>query len=440
MQKLVQTICWAVLLLQISVQAAQGQDMNIIRGRVVDAARRPVAHAIVSLHPTRQADTGTVESVDGLIELYETDADGRFRIPLSPSTQQQAMLYVTTPVPPNAYAPLTVPFTDLTGASLLPGQPIVINKNGDADVGEVPVNVRYGTATVYLQDSAGTPLFGRDSNRLPIWLRVRDARGDIGSEGDVPSRAIRDDNSSIVIALPEGVWNVEVALENRNAQWHATSETLNIGASGRDLRMTLKVSVGDKAAMPCIDRNISSNVDSRRARQRLAKLGIAYSEDSFIEPAEKGNTEVVRLLLATGMDPNVRDRHGNTALIAAAANGHTDVVGVPINGEANVNALSESNETALVAAASFGNLCIVRALLDRGANPNVKTDNGLTALIVAAGNNHIEVVEALLAADADINARSNEGMTALDFAVQSGNEKLIQLLKKATSQNKAKSN
>jgi hypothetical protein len=424
-----------VLLLQVSIQAAQVQDMNIIRGRVVDAARRPVAHAIVTLHPTRQADTGTVESSDGLIELYETDADGRFSIPSSPSTQQQAVLYVTTHVAPNAYVPLTAPFTDLTGASLLPGQPIVINKNGDTDVGEVPVNVRYGTATVYLQDSAGTPLFGRDSKRLPIRLRVRDARGDIVSEGDVPSRAIRDDYSSIVIALPEAVWNVEVALGNRNAKWHATSETLNIRTSVGDLRIALKVPARDRVAKPCTDRKTSNNFDSRRARQRLAELGIAYSEDSFVEHAEKGNTEVVRLLLAAGIDPNVRDRRGNTALIAAAANGYADIVTVLLNGQANVNASSESNETALVAAASFGNLCIVRALLARGANPNVKTNTGLTPLIVAAGNNHIEVVEALLVADADVSARSNEGMTALDFAVQSGNEKLIQLLKKASSQN-----
>jgi hypothetical protein len=426
-----------VLLLQIGVQAAQGQDKNVISGRVVNAARRPVAHAIVTLHPTLRTNTGSAESVDGLLELYETDADGKFSIPSPSPTQQQAVLYVTTPVPPGAYAPLTAPFTDLTGASVLPGQPVVINKNGDTHVGDVPVNVRYAMATVYLQDAAGAPLLGRDGKRSPIRLRVRDARGSVVSEGDVPSRAIRDDDSSIVIAVPEGVWNFEVALGNRNARWHAADGAVNLRASGGGFRLTLKVPAGNGAEMPCTGLNIGNGVDPGHARQRLAELGVTHSEDSFVEHAEKGNPEAVSLLLATGMDSNVRDGRGNTALIAAAANGHADVVRVLLNGGANVNALGKGNETALVAAASFGNLCIVQALLDRGADPNVRTDGGLTALIVAAGNNHLKVVEALLAVGVDVSARSNEGMTALDFAVQSGNEKLIQLLKKAGSHNLA---
>lgn len=243
-------IWWAIVLLQASIQAAQGQDTNTIRGRVIDKAGRPVARALVTLHPTRPPKRSTGATVDGLIESYETDAYGRFSIPSSPGMLQAVTLYVTTPVPPKAYAPLSAPFKDLTGASLIPGHDIVVNKNGDTDVGDVPVIVQYGTAILYLQDLAGSPLFGAYDNRLPIRLRVRNAHRDVVSEGYVPSSGIHDDTSSIALALPEGGWNIEVAVVKRNVEWYALPETLNI-RPGRDLRITLRVPAFKTA--PCTD-------------------------------------------------------------------------------------------------------------------------------------------------------------------------------------------
>ncbi len=413
-----------------------GQRQRTISGRVVDAAQRPIARAIVTIYPLSQI-TSSTENVDGLIALSETGIDGSFRIPSTLPAKQQVLLYVTTPVTPSAYVPLTAPFLDLTGKSLFSGHLFVLGETSETDVGTIPLSVRYGTATVELQDSAAMPLFPQNSNRPPILLRVRNARGDIVSDGTVPSKAICKKTSSITVALPEGVWYVDLAFgsndASKDAKWHAISDPLNIRAPTDRPRVTLKVPLGNEGDMRSADRGINGDLNPQSARQRLKALGFAYNADSFVERAEKDNLEAVQLFLIAGMNPNAKDRRSNTALMAAAANGHANIIKVLLNAGANVNETSENNETALVAAASFGSPSIVHSLLHKGANPNVRTGKGVTPLIVAAGNDNVQVVEALLAAGADVEAKNNEGMTALDFAMQSENKKLIQLLRKVYS-------
>lgn len=211
-----------------------------INGRVVDKAGKPVAHARVTFHPTRLSDRNGGGPVDGLIESYETDADGKFSIPSSPSMLQEVTLHAATPLPPKAFAPVRAPFTDLTGARIIPGKPIVVSKNGDTDVGDVPLTVLYGLVILRLQDVAGSPCFKRNRDHPVMRLRVRSANGHAVSEGDVPASAIDDDTSSIGIALPQGQWKVEVAVAKRKVKWHAHHESLNIRSPG-NLGVTLRM-------------------------------------------------------------------------------------------------------------------------------------------------------------------------------------------------------
>lgn len=53
-------------------------------------------------------------------------------------------------------------------------------------------------------------------------------------------------------------------------------------------------------------------------QQSLKKMNIAYSPDSFVTRAERGNIKAVGLFLEAGMDPNTRDDGGNTAQHGAA--------------------------------------------------------------------------------------------------------------------------
>src|SRR5262245_851364 len=99
--------------------------------------------------------------------------------------------------------------------------------------------------------------------------------------------------------------------------------------------------------------------------------------------ARDGHTEVVKKLLASGANVNMKTKDGSTPLINASLNGHTEVV---------------------------------KALLGAGADINAKDMASRTALLQAARYVHIETMEALIAAGADVNAKNNDGRTAVIYA------------------------
>lgn len=425
MRGFAKTICLALFILMLSMQAAQGQGTKFISGRVVDAAQRPVANALVTLQPLRSPITETTESVDGLIAEYKTDSNGRFRIAVSFSSQQKARLYVTMPVPPNAYAPLTAPFLNLTGARLFAVQTVAINETGDTNVGDVPVNVRYSTAVIHLQDSSGLPLLKRKNGPPPIRLRVRDARSDIVSEDNVPSQAIRENDSSVVIALPEGIWSLELALDSKDTLWHAVNRPLSIRGSSSDLQLTLKMA-NNESQLQCSNDKAGCERHPETARRELEQLGIEFSPDSFVKRAAKGNQLAVLLFLSAGMSVDSKDKHGTPLLVAAAD--YPEIIKCLLAAGASVNLRNVDGDTALIHAAINGNTESALVLIAQGAELNAKTKDGTTALMLAAGNGHIEVVRTLFTAGADPNVRNNEGLTALDYALRSSNEDVIRLL------------
>ena len=64
-------------------------------------------------------------------------------------------------------------------------------------------------------------------------------------------------------------------------------------------------------------------------------------------------TSVTRLLLASGVHPDVSDRAGHTALIGAAVNWRRDVINVLLDSGANVNKLNDEGLSALTACFVF---------------------------------------------------------------------------------------
>jgi ankyrin repeat protein len=101
---------------------------------------------------------------------------------------------------------------------------------------------------------------------------------------------------------------------------------------------------------------------------------------NFLVAADNGDTAKVVEGLNQGIDVNVTDEHGQTALILAADEGHVDTV---------------------------------KLLLRHGASPDLQNRLGGTALMMASFNDHLEVVTELLKAGADVNAKSKNGYTAL---------------------------
>ena len=125
------------------------------------------------------------------------------------------------------------------------------------------------------------------------------------------------------------------------------------------------------------------------ARQELADLGIQYNQASFIEHAQKGDLEVVRLFVWAGMDVNVQPYTARTVLVPTRDNptrlDHLESSWFPQD--------QEDDDTALMKSAGNGHLGVVRFLMDNGADAKIKNRQGQHALMFAAAGGHLDIVK-----------------------------------------------
>lgn len=166
--------------------------------------------------------------------------------------------------------------------------------------------------------------------------------------------------------------------------------------------------------------------------------------DHLLRAVVEGNAPMVRHWLAQGGDPNFRVLP--TLLTMASEKGQVEVVRLLLDGGARIDTKDDKTRTALMYAAKNGHADVVRVLLSKGANPNARNDypreyfrlhgssphtykdNQVSALMYAAGGGHTEVVSILIAAGARVNAKAYYEETALMFAAAKGHTGTVQKL------------
>jgi ankyrin repeat protein len=198
------------------------------------------------------------------------------------------------------------------------------------------------------------------------------------------------------------------------------------------------------------------------ARGELAKLNIKFNEASFLDRIKDGDAHAVHLFLQAGMDPNVADEKGKTALIHAAEkgrtdiakllldrgaiinaqdkifggtplhwgafNGHADTIKLLLNAGADPKAVNFKGQTSLYKAAEGGTAAVVRQILDQGGNPNAKSKDGLTPLHAAALTGNGEAAKLLIDKGANVSGQGANGVTPLHLASLSGHAEMTGLL------------
>ena len=173
-------------------------------------------------------------------------------------------------------------------------------------------------------------------------------------------------------------------------------------------------------------------------------LGNQAGATALICAACNGYVEVVKILLAVdGIEVNLKNQNDYTALIWAARYGHVEVVklllakdGIEVNHQDNAGytaliwAARYNDYTALIWAARNGHVEVVKLLLAQaGIEVNLGNQAGATALICAACNGYVEVVKILLAVDGiEVNLKNQNGDTALIWAARNGRVEVVRLL------------
>ncbi|KAG4133458.1 hypothetical protein ERO13_D08G097000v2 [Gossypium hirsutum] len=203
---------------------------------------------------------------------------------------------------------------------------------------------------------------------------------------------------------------------------------------------------------------------------RLARYSTFGARNSPLHySAAQGHHEIVSLLLESGVDINLRNYRGQTALMQACQYGHWEVVQILILFGANIHRADYLNGgTALHLAALNGHSRCIRLLLadyipsipdcwniltnkskDKESTSdfdesalceviNKPADGGVTALHMAALNRHVESVQLLLDLGASVAEVTVEdgttidligaGSTALHYAACGGNAQCCQIL------------
>jgi ankyrin repeat protein len=141
---------------------------------------------------------------------------------------------------------------------------------------------------------------------------------------------------------------------------------------------------------------------------------------NFLAAAESGDTAKVAKSLSRGIEINVTDEGGQTALMLAADQGHIDTVKVLLQHRPLLDLQNKLGGTALMMASFNGHFEVVTELLKSGADVNAKAKSGYTALIVASARQNetaVQIINLLLDQKADINTQDQEGYTALMTAI-----------------------
>jgi hypothetical protein len=211
---------------------------------VVDEHGQFVPHALIVV------DAGLPSIWEDFTYFVEANESGNFLFyePEKTSFRKRARtLYVTGPFPKNAFGIITPPFSRLprlTGSSFS-GRRIFINKNGEINIGDTQVQVRYGVVHICLEDYDNKPLITNQRAWRYVWLRVRDQKGEMVtlrslSLSDI-EKSVSVHDSCVNVALPEGIWYVEASPNEDKSSWLSSNTPVHVDASLKDSTLRLKL-------------------------------------------------------------------------------------------------------------------------------------------------------------------------------------------------------
>ncbi len=194
----------------------------------------------------------------------------------------------------------------------------------------------------------------------------------------------------------------------------------------------------------------------------FSALSAAGSYEDFFIALQNDQVKVVSSLLSRGFDPNtvnlkaepallnalnvgaltsaevlvrhpkinvnVRNAHGETALMLACLKGHVALAKLLITKQADIN---QPGWTPLHYAATGGHVELIQLLLEESAYIDAESPNGTTPLMMAARYGSAKATQLLIDEGADLQIKNQLGLTALDFAKQGNRPEALDIISKA---------
>jgi uncharacterized protein len=157
--------------------------------------------------------------------------------------------------------------------------------------------------------------------------------------------------------------------------------------------------------------------------------GAADTNARVVDAVRNGDQAALRVLLKEGVDVNVPERDGTTALVWAVRQVDAKTVELLIKAGANVKTANRYGVTPLSLAAEAGDAAIIGRLLAAGADPDTTVVEGQTVLMMAARTGKADALRMLASHGANVNAKEDwMGETPLIWAAGENNAEAVRTL------------
>lgn len=175
-------------------------------------------------------------------------------------------------------------------------------------------------------------------------------------------------------------------------------------------------------------------------RHEIARLGFGFTPQDFLKAIDNDSKDAVHVFISCGIDLEVKDERGWTALMIAVANGNEELTNLLIRCGARLIARDINGFTPLHWAAFNGMAKVVELLISKEADVNSQSKFGWTPLMQACTRGHLGICAILLASGAKVDLANSDGASALKIAESKGFQEIAELLLSKGAESKTTAN
>ncbi len=169
----------------------------------------------------------------------------------------------------------------------------------------------------------------------------------------------------------------------------------------------------------------------------IQRLGFGFTPQDFLKAIDNGSKDAVHVFISCGIDLEVKDERGWTALMIAVANGNEALTILLIRCGARLVARDVNGFTPLHWAAFNGMPKVLEMLIAKEADVNSQSKFGWTPLMQACTRGHLGICSILLESGAKVGLANSDGADALQIAESKGFQEIVELLVSKGAESKA---